>query len=40
MNSYDVKRFALILAVQAEIESMKAENVSRDRRDVPIAYDE
>mgnify|MGYP001809891105 CR=1 FL=1 len=27
MNGYDVKRLALILAVQAEIEGMKAENV-------------
>ena len=26
MTNYDVKRFALVLAVQAEIEAMKAEN--------------
>jgi hypothetical protein len=26
MNQYDVKRLALVLAVQAEIESMKADN--------------
>jgi hypothetical protein len=26
MNNYDVKRFGLILALQAEIEGMKAEN--------------
>ena len=30
MNEYDVKRLALVLAVQAEIESMKAENQQRD----------
>lgn len=29
MNSYDIKRLALILAVQAEIEGMKAENEMR-----------
>lgn len=27
MNSYDVKRLALVLAKQAEIEGMKSENV-------------
>lgn len=27
MNEYDIKRLALVLAVQAEIEGMKAENV-------------
>lgn len=26
MNHYDIKRFALVLAIQAEIEGMKAEN--------------
>lgn len=26
MNEYDVKRLALVLAIQAEIEGMKAEN--------------
>jgi len=29
MNEYDVKRLALVLAVQAEIEGMKAENAYR-----------
>ena len=28
MNHYDVKRLALVLAVQAEIEGMKAENAA------------
>lgn len=28
MNEYDVKRLALVLAVQAEIEGMKAQNAS------------
>lgn len=27
MNEYDVKRLALVLAVQAEIEGMKAANI-------------
>ncbi len=30
MNEYDVKRFALVLALQAEIEGMKAENTQRE----------
>lgn len=29
MNNYDVKRLALVFAVQAEIEGMKAENSQR-----------
>jgi hypothetical protein len=29
MNEYDVKRLALILAVQAEVEGMKAINAQR-----------
>ena len=29
MDYYDVKRLALVLAVQAEIEGMKAENARR-----------
>lgn len=38
MNEYDIKRLALILAVQADIEGMKAENKSRKYKDYPIAY--
>lgn len=30
MNEYDIKRFGLILAVQAEIEGMKSDNNSRE----------
>lgn len=29
MNEYDIKRLALVLAVQAEIEGMKAYNADR-----------
>jgi len=31
MNEYDVKRLALILAVQAEIEGMKVTNMIREK---------
>ena len=31
MDNYDVKRFALVLAVQADIEGMKAKNKERQR---------
>lgn len=40
MDTYDVKRLALILAVQAEIEGMKAENQERKGNGFSIAYDE
>jgi len=30
MNNYDVRRLALVLAIQAEIEGMKAENKYRE----------
>jgi hypothetical protein len=38
MNNYDVKRFALVLAVQAEIEGMKALNDYRKGLGQGIAY--
>jgi len=38
MNGYDVKRLALILAVQAQIEGMKAENVERESLGHSVAY--
>jgi len=39
MNEYDVKRLALVLALQAEIEGMKAENTYREMRKYSeIAY--
>lgn len=38
MDSYDVKRLALVLAVQAEIEGMKAENIIRKQNNESPAY--
>jgi hypothetical protein len=40
MNEYDVRRLALILAVQAEIEGMKADNKQREYNGNAMAYDE
>jgi len=40
MNTYDVKRLALILAVQTEIEGMKAENKQREILGNSMAYTE
>lgn len=40
MTQYDVKRLALVLAVQAEIEGMKAENIVRQQQGLTIAYSE
>ncbi len=41
MNSYDVKRFALVLAVQAKIEGMKAANeVHKCDHGAGVDYDE
>jgi len=37
---YNVKRLALVLAVQAEIEGMKAENEQRKQEDLSPAYTE
>ena len=30
MNEYDIRRFALVLAIQAEIEAMKAHNAKKE----------
>ena len=38
MNEYDVKRLALVLAVQAEIEGMKADNIQRESLELSMAY--
>ena len=38
MKEYDIKRLALILAVQAEIEGMKAENMQREDRGESMGY--
>jgi hypothetical protein len=40
MNEYDVKRLALVLSAQAEIEGMKAENTIRYQNDQSPAYGE
>ena len=40
MNEYNVKRLALVLALQAEIEGMKAKNTARERQNYAAAYDE
>lgn len=40
MEEADVKRLALVLAVQAEIEGMKVENEMRKQRDESPAYNE
>ena len=34
------KRFALILAIQAEVEGMKAENTQREQMNYSLAYNE
>jgi hypothetical protein len=38
MNNYDVKRLALVLAIQAEIEGMKAENKYREKNGHDLTY--
>lgn len=40
MEYDDVKRLALVLAVQAEIEGMKTLNVERENNGMSNAYDE
>lgn len=40
MTNYDVKRLALILAVQAEIEGMKAFNKERELNGSSLGYSE
>jgi len=38
MNEYDVKRLAEVLAIQAEIEGMKSENMQRQLLEHSMAY--
>ena len=38
MNEYDVKRLSLILAIQSEIEGMKADNAIRQQNNESFAY--
>ena len=40
MNDSTVKRLALVLAIQAEIEGMKAANLERNSEGLALAYDE
>ena len=40
MDSYDVRRLALVLAVQAEIEGMRVENIMSKYYTRTIVYDE
>ena len=40
MTSYDIKRLALISAVNAEIEGMKARNIEREANGFAMAYDD
>ena len=40
MDTYDVKRLALVLAVQAEIEGMKALNKEREIQGNSLGYNE
>lgn len=40
MNTYDVKRLTLALAIQAEIEAMKFENIARENNGMSHAYNE
>lgn len=40
MTTYDIKRLALVLAVQADIEGMKAFNKNRELNGMCIGYDE
>ena len=40
MNDSAVKRLALVLAIQAEIEAMKAANIERESGGLALAYDE
>jgi hypothetical protein len=40
MNSSDIKRLALILSVQAEIDGMKLDNKIREQNNQPFSYNE
>jgi len=40
MNEYDIRRLAIILALQAEIEAMKAENKIREMDGHSLSYNE
>jgi len=38
MNEYDIKRLALVLAIQTEIEAMKTENLYWSSMKKPLTY--
>ncbi len=38
MNEYDIKRLALILAIQTEVEAMKTENLYWSSMKKPLTY--
>ena len=38
MNEYDIRRLAAILAIQADVEGMKAENMQREHLGQSMAY--
>lgn len=38
MNEYDVRRLALVLSIQAEIEGMKSENILREQNNESPMY--
>ena len=40
MDHYDIKRLALLTALQAEVEGMKAENEIRKQQGLSLAYGE
>lgn len=40
MNQYDIRRLALVLSIQAEIEGMKIENICRVNNGLSPAYGE
>ncbi|NOR68144.1 MAG: hypothetical protein GQ532_00335, partial [Methylomarinum sp.] len=40
MNEYDIKRLALVLAIQAEIEGMKIENMQLEKAGFSYTYTE
>jgi hypothetical protein len=40
MNEYDVRRLALVLSVQAEIEAMKVENEVNKIQGLPLTYNQ
>lgn len=40
MNEYDVKRLAIVLSIQAEIEGMKSDNKQREMDGHSLSYND